>query len=97
MFQPLGLECGHRFCADCALTCAGKGRALGSVRAILDHVHPEAACPECRTPGRSQDPESVSFYDVCCHMTWHLRVWSSGLKGLLLCMRFVECCRIVAL
>ncbi|CAL5221648.1 g3875 [Coccomyxa viridis] len=51
MFRPLGLECGHRFCADCALTCAGKGRALGSVRAILDHVHPEAACPECRTPG----------------------------------------------
>ena len=55
MFQPLGLECGHRFCADCALTCAGKGRALGSVRAILDHVHPEAACPECRTPGPPLD------------------------------------------
>ena len=51
MYQPLGLECGHRFCADCALTCVGKGRALGTVRAILDHVHPEAACPECRTPG----------------------------------------------
>jgi hypothetical protein len=51
MYQPLGLECGHRFCADCAFTCVGKGRALGTVRAILDHVDADAACPECRTPG----------------------------------------------
>ena len=51
MYQPLGLECGHRFCADCAFACVGKGRALGTVRAILDHVEADAACPECRTPG----------------------------------------------
>lgn len=60
MYQPLGLECGHRFCADCAFTCAGKGRALGSVRAILDHVDPEAACPECRTPGRPSQQQHSS-------------------------------------
>ena len=51
MYQPLGLECGHRFCADCVFTCVGKGRALGTVKAILDHVPADAACPECRTPG----------------------------------------------
>ena len=51
MYQPLGLECGHKFCADCAFTCVGKGNALGTVRAILDHVPPGAACPECRTRG----------------------------------------------
>ena len=60
MYQPLGLECGHRFCADCAFTCVGKGRALGSVRAILDHVHPEAACPECRTPGQPPELQHIS-------------------------------------
>ena len=51
MYQPLGLECGHKFCADCAFSSVGKGNALGSVRAILDHVEPGAACPECRTKG----------------------------------------------
>ena len=51
MYQPLGLECGHMFCADCVFTCVGKGRALGTVKAILDHVPADAACPECRTPG----------------------------------------------
>jgi hypothetical protein len=51
MYQPIGLECGHRFCADCAFTSAGKGNALGTVRAILDHVDPDAPCPECRTKG----------------------------------------------
>ena len=51
MYQPIGLECGHAFCADCAFTSAGKGNAVGSVRAILDHVSPEACCPECRTKG----------------------------------------------
>ena len=29
----------------------GKGNALGSVRAVLDHVRADAPCPECRTPG----------------------------------------------
>ena len=53
MYQPLGLECGHKFCADCVFTCVGKGRALGTVRAILDHVPAGAACPECRTPGQA--------------------------------------------
>ena len=53
MYQPLGLECGHRFCADCVFTCVGKGRALGTVKAILDHVPADAACPECRTPGQA--------------------------------------------
>jgi hypothetical protein len=51
MYQPLGLECGHKFCADCAFSAVGKGNALGTVRAILDHVALEAACPECRTSG----------------------------------------------
>ncbi len=51
MYQPLGLECGHRFCADCAFSAVGKGNALGTVRAILDHVDVDAACPECRTKG----------------------------------------------
>ena len=51
MYMPLGLECGHKFCADCAFTCVGKGNALGTVRAILDHVPADAACPECRTRG----------------------------------------------
>ncbi|CAL8465639.1 g5175 [Coccomyxa elongata] len=51
MYQPLGLECGHRFCADCAFSAVGKGNALGTVRAILDHVDVNAACPECRTKG----------------------------------------------
>ena len=51
MYQPLGLECGHKFCADCVFTCVGKGRALGTVKAILDHVPADSACPECRTPG----------------------------------------------
>ena len=51
MYQPLGLECGHKFCADCAFSAVGKGNALGTVRAILDHVNPDAACPECRTKG----------------------------------------------
>ncbi|CAL5224097.1 g6726 [Coccomyxa viridis] len=51
MYQPLGLECGHKFCADCAFSAVGKGNALGTVRAILDHVDPDAACPECRTKG----------------------------------------------
>ena len=51
MYQPLGLECGHKFCADCAFSSVGKGNALGTVRAILDHVEPSAACPECRTAG----------------------------------------------
>ncbi|BDA43089.1 probable E3 ubiquitin-protein ligase BAH1-like 1 at C-terminar half [Coccomyxa sp. Obi] len=51
MYQPLGLECGHKFCADCAFSCVGKGNALGTVRAILDHVREDAACPECRTVG----------------------------------------------
>ena len=51
MYQPIGLECGHAFCADCAFTSAGKGYALGSVRAILEHVCPDARCPECRTKG----------------------------------------------
>jgi hypothetical protein len=32
MYQPLGLECGHSFCADCAFSCVGKGRALGTVK-----------------------------------------------------------------
>ena len=45
MYQPLGLECGHKFCADCAFSSIGKGNAVGSVRAILDHVDPDAACP----------------------------------------------------
>ena len=53
MYQPLGLECGHKFCADCVFTCVGKGRALGTVKAILDHVPAGAACPECRTPGQA--------------------------------------------
>lgn len=22
MYKPIGLECGHKFCADCAFTCA---------------------------------------------------------------------------
>ena len=51
MYQPLGLECGHKFCADCAFSCVGKGNALGTVQAILDHVPRDAACPECRTRG----------------------------------------------
>lgn len=51
MYKPLGLECGHKFCADCAFSCVGKGNALGTVRAILDHVREDAACPECRTKG----------------------------------------------
>ncbi len=51
MYQPLGLECGHKFCADCAFSAVGKGYAIGTVRAILDHVEPDAACPECRTKG----------------------------------------------
>jgi len=51
MYQPLGLECGHKFCASCAFSSVGKGYALGTVRAILDHVSAEAACPECRTHG----------------------------------------------
>ncbi|CAL8468915.1 g8456 [Coccomyxa elongata] len=51
MYKPLGLECGHKFCADCAFSCVGKGNALGTVRAILDHVREDAACPECRTIG----------------------------------------------
>ena len=51
MYQPLGLECGHKFCADCAFGAVGKGNALGTVRAILDHVDPDSACPECRTKG----------------------------------------------
>lgn len=29
----------------------GKGNALGTVRAVLDHVRADAPCPECRTPG----------------------------------------------
>ncbi|KAK9835065.1 hypothetical protein WJX81_008355 [Elliptochloris bilobata] len=51
MYKPIGLECGHKFCADCAFTAVGKGNALGSVRAILYHVSAEAACPECRSVG----------------------------------------------
>lgn len=51
MYQPIGLECGHKFCADCAFTSAGKGNAVGTVRAILDHVPSNACCPECRTKG----------------------------------------------
>jgi hypothetical protein len=51
MYQPLGLECGHKFCADCAFSASGKAYALGTVRAILDHVDPDKACPECRTRG----------------------------------------------
>jgi hypothetical protein len=29
MYQPLGLECGHKFCADCAFSSCGKGNAVG--------------------------------------------------------------------
>ena len=39
MYQPLGLECGHKFCADCAFSAVGKGNAIGTVRAILDFTH----------------------------------------------------------
>ena len=51
MHMPLGLECGHTFCAQCAFNSVGKANALGTVRAILEHVAADAPCPECRTPG----------------------------------------------
>jgi hypothetical protein len=51
MYQPIGLECGHKFCAQCAFNSAGKANALGSFQAILDHVSANAPCPQCRTPG----------------------------------------------
>lgn len=49
--MPLGLECGHVFCAQCAFSSAGKANALGTIKAVLEHVPADSSCPECRTPG----------------------------------------------
>ncbi|CAL8460938.1 g469 [Coccomyxa elongata] len=51
IFEALALECGHVFCATCALKAANKGRAVGTIRAILDHVEHSQACPLCRKQG----------------------------------------------
>eukprot|EP00884_Botryococcus_braunii_P017561 jgi/Botrbrau1/4489/Bobra.0220s0023.1 len=51
MYHPIGLSCGHTFCADCAFCAVGKAYSLGTVRAIMMNVPDEAMCPECRKPG----------------------------------------------
>lgn len=51
MYHPLGLGCGHTFCADCAFCAVGKAYSLGTVRAIMMNVPTTAACPGCRKPG----------------------------------------------
>ena len=72
MYQPLGLECGHKFCADCALSSVGKGNALGTVRAILDHVAPRRGVPGVPHKGRvcacdgAQDHREANQAEACC-------------------------------
>ncbi|CAK0768897.1 hypothetical protein CVIRNUC_003611 [Coccomyxa viridis] len=51
IYEALALECGHVFCATCALKAADKGRAVGTIRAILDHVDMSEACAVCRKKG----------------------------------------------
>ncbi|KAK9815430.1 hypothetical protein WJX72_003572 [[Myrmecia] bisecta] len=51
LYKPLGLTCGHVFCTPCALGAAGMRNALGTTHAILQHIKPRAACPECRRTG----------------------------------------------
>ncbi len=50
MYHPIGLSCGHAFCADCVFVAVGKAYSLGTVRAIMMNVPDEACCPECRQP-----------------------------------------------
>ncbi|KAK9830643.1 hypothetical protein WJX74_000031 [Apatococcus lobatus] len=62
MYRPLGLACGHKFCAPCAFQAAGMGNAVGTLRALLHHTPPLTPCPECRRPGmyaRAKELESV--------------------------------------
>lgn len=62
MYRPLGLACGHKFCAPCAFKAAGMGNAVGTMRALLHHTPPLTPCPECRRPGmyaRAKELESV--------------------------------------
>ncbi|KAK9854191.1 hypothetical protein WJX84_011566 [Apatococcus fuscideae] len=62
MYRPLGLACGHKFCAPCAFKAAGMGNAVGSMRALLHYTPPLTPCPECRRPGmyaHAKELESV--------------------------------------
>jgi hypothetical protein len=51
LFRPLGLACGHAFCADCALAAVGQGRAVGTLAARLAALDRDTPCPGCRRPG----------------------------------------------
>ena len=50
MYRPLGLSCGHAFCAECAFRAVGSGGCVGPLEALLGSVHPGEPCPECRRP-----------------------------------------------
>ncbi|GMH45003.1 hypothetical protein BSKO_12960 [Bryopsis sp. KO-2023] len=47
-FKPISLACSHIFCEDCLFKSCGKGRTLGTTRAILNTISHGAQCPECR-------------------------------------------------
>lgn len=54
LYQPLGLQCGHRFCRPCFLASANLKYHLGPTRAILASASSELPCPQCRQMGRSE-------------------------------------------
>ena len=35
LYQPIGLECGHKFCADCAFTCVLRAKTNTCIGALL--------------------------------------------------------------
>ena len=75
MYRPLGLSCGHAFCAECAFRAVGRGGGVGSLPALLDSVHPGEPCPECRRPDAFVGARAMRVTGALAKVR-HARAWA---------------------
>ncbi|GMH42310.1 hypothetical protein BSKO_10229 [Bryopsis sp. KO-2023] len=51
LYKPVGLACGHKFCAPCVMKATSSGRILTNPNATLSSISHKARCPQCRQSG----------------------------------------------
>lgn len=51
LYKPVGLSCGHKFCATCLMKATAPGRYLGHVEPVLSRMNHKCKCPQCRQTG----------------------------------------------
>ena len=101
LYKPVALECGHIYCARCAISAAvGHDRTIGDVDRLLTTIaaysaaYASRACPACRSVCHGRDGESVFWQirrmrhlDHLIQQKYDPYLASSHCQHLHLCMR----------